>query len=226
MAGLCEGGNEPSGSLKAICNNRWRSVKSVCYHNLFRTVFCAGKSYAGYLLSSIAYGNIPQHKSKCSVSMLTVQVNKYFTFLPLLALPYVSNKFLHEILRIWEKLRRIYYVLPENGPWGYEPYYSFLHFHNKTTIDIFAYLQIIRKSEDFFVYFYKIRLFNLDYRKKLSGDKSGERAAHCMWIVASTVVVVCLHVKTANTRHVRTSVVFRFVYHVIPSPFLHFVIIP
>ncbi|KAJ4436573.1 hypothetical protein ANN_16606 [Periplaneta americana] len=30
--------------------NRLRSVKSVCYHNLFRTVFCAGKSYAGYLL--------------------------------------------------------------------------------------------------------------------------------------------------------------------------------
>ncbi|KAJ4431338.1 hypothetical protein ANN_19935 [Periplaneta americana] len=58
-----------------ILLNRWRSVKSVCYHNLFRTVFCAGKSYAGYLLSSIAYGKIPQHKSKCSVSMLTVQVN-------------------------------------------------------------------------------------------------------------------------------------------------------
>ncbi|KAJ4435004.1 hypothetical protein ANN_23577 [Periplaneta americana] len=35
--------------------NRWRSVRSVCYHNLFRTVFCAGKSYAGYLLSSVAY---------------------------------------------------------------------------------------------------------------------------------------------------------------------------
>ncbi|KAJ4451085.1 hypothetical protein ANN_02523 [Periplaneta americana] len=36
--------------------NRWRSVRSVYYHNLFRTVFCAGKSYAGYLLSSVAYG--------------------------------------------------------------------------------------------------------------------------------------------------------------------------
>ncbi|KAJ4434235.1 hypothetical protein ANN_22783 [Periplaneta americana] len=39
-----------------IFSNRWRSVRFVCYHNLFRTVFCAGKSYAGYLLSSVAYG--------------------------------------------------------------------------------------------------------------------------------------------------------------------------
>ncbi|KAJ4432687.1 hypothetical protein ANN_21310 [Periplaneta americana] len=51
------------------------------------------------------------------------------------------------------------------------------------------------------------------HRKKSSGDRCGERAGHCKWIVASTVVVVCLHVKTANTRRVRTSVVFRFVLH-------------
>ncbi|KAJ4443923.1 hypothetical protein ANN_05711 [Periplaneta americana] len=41
-----------------------------------------------------------------------------------------------------------------------------------------------------------------------SGDRSGERAGHCTWIVASTVVV-CLHVKTANTQHTTCTDVSR-----------------
>ncbi|KAJ4452257.1 hypothetical protein ANN_03775 [Periplaneta americana] len=43
--------------------------------------------------------------------------------------------------------------------------------------------------------------FTVPHRKKSSSDRSGERAGHCTWIVTSTVVVVCLHVKTANTTH-------------------------
>ncbi|KAJ4438377.1 hypothetical protein ANN_14322 [Periplaneta americana] len=43
--------------------------------------------------------------------------------------------------------------------------------------------------------------FTVHHRKKSSGDRSGERAGHCTLFVASTVVVVCLHVKTANTQH-------------------------
>ncbi|KAJ4445086.1 hypothetical protein ANN_06885 [Periplaneta americana] len=50
--------------------NRWRSVRYVCYHNLFRTVFCAGKFVRRVF---VIIGSTTQ--IKCSVSMLTVEVN-------------------------------------------------------------------------------------------------------------------------------------------------------
>ncbi|KAJ4442208.1 hypothetical protein ANN_12074 [Periplaneta americana] len=72
-------------------NNRWRSVRSVCYHNLFRIVFCAGKvilrtGVPGFNKKSVAYGNNPQHKSNAeTLSMLTVEVmrDKYRVKMPL-----------------------------------------------------------------------------------------------------------------------------------------------
>ncbi|KAJ4426696.1 hypothetical protein ANN_26494 [Periplaneta americana] len=45
-------------------------------------------------------------------------------------------------------------------------------------------------------------------QKEIIGDRSGERAGHCTRIVASTVVV-CLHVKTANTQHTMCTDVSR-----------------
>ncbi|KAJ4428452.1 hypothetical protein ANN_24489 [Periplaneta americana] len=47
-------------------------------------------------------------------------------------------------------------------------------------------------------------------RKKSNGDRSGERAGHCTWIVASIVVVICLRIKTANTQHKTCTDVNRF----------------
>ncbi|KAJ4440745.1 hypothetical protein ANN_08969 [Periplaneta americana] len=51
--------------------------------------------------------------------------------------------------------------------------------------------------------------FTVPHKKKSSGDRSGERAGHCTWIVASIVVVVCLHVKTATTQHTTCTDVSR-----------------
>ncbi|KAJ4431550.1 hypothetical protein ANN_20149 [Periplaneta americana] len=51
--------------------------------------------------------------------------------------------------------------------------------------------------------------FTVPHRKKSSGDRSGQRAGHCTWIVASTVVVVCIRVKAANTQQTTCTDVSR-----------------
>ncbi|KAJ4427969.1 hypothetical protein ANN_23982 [Periplaneta americana] len=86
MAGLCEGGNEPPGSLKA------KYSREFYYHHLDCLLFDTaryGTVSSGQRATSTTDVDLPKKK------LTSVHVSKQFTFLPLSALRYVSGLLAH-----------------------------------------------------------------------------------------------------------------------------------